>query len=197
MHELRLTGGRFKGRWIDAPQVPSTRPTSEKLRKTYFDILQDRLVEADSLDLFAGSGALGLEAISRGASHCTFVENHPIAVATIKKNGEKLGISQHIRIIKKDIFKALSLLNEENRLFNLVFIDPPYTKEHDQINLSANVLLKLDTGSILKNEAILFLEESRFFNFEKLEKTLNHLKLISRRAAGDSFLFEFIFLDKI
>jgi 16S rRNA (guanine966-N2)-methyltransferase len=119
---VRIIAGKWRGRTIQAPPGQSTRPTADRVRETLFSMLASRLGSFEELrvaDLFAGSGALGFEALSRGASHATFVESDPKAAAIIRRNGEKLGAAVHILG-----GSALSLPRSEP--FDLIFADPPY-----------------------------------------------------------------------
>ncbi len=119
---MRIIAGAWRGRTIDAPPGMATRPTADRVRETLFSMLASRLGSFEDLrvaDLFAGSGALGLEALSRGAAHATFVENDPKAAAIIRHNAEKLGAA--IQILGGS---ALALPPSEP--FDLIFADPPY-----------------------------------------------------------------------
>jgi 16S rRNA (guanine966-N2)-methyltransferase len=117
---VRIVGGARKGARIFAPKGASTRPTSDRVREAIFAILGS--VEGSSvLDLFAGSGALGLEALSRGAASATFVESEPTAVKAIERNLEKLGLAG--RIVRSDAARYIARTDER---YDLVFVDPPY-----------------------------------------------------------------------
>ena len=190
--KLKITGGEFRGRLIDAPKGNSTRPTLEKLRKTLFDICQMTIENATVLDLFSGSGALGIEALSRKAQSVTFVESHKMAVDTIKSNLQLLKLTNKTSLLPIDIFKALDRLDAENQPFDFIFIDPPYAKSKDEISLSEKVLLRLDTSPLTHESTRIFLEEGRYFNLDRTLESLKKLQLKSKREAGDSYLFEFI-----
>jgi 16S rRNA (guanine966-N2)-methyltransferase len=121
---MRIVAGEWRGRPIEAPPGRSTRPTADRVRETLFSMLASRLGSFEDLriaDLFAGSGALGFEALSRGAAEATFVENDPQAGAAIRRNAAKLGATDRIRILAGS---ALALPRSEP--FDLVFADPPY-----------------------------------------------------------------------
>ena len=121
---MRIIAGRFRGRPLQAPLGQATRPTADRVREALFSMLASRLGSFEGLrvaDLYAGSGALGLEAISRGAAHATFVEKDPKAQAAIKANAAKLGITEQVRTVGGS---ALSLPRSDG--FDLVFADPPY-----------------------------------------------------------------------
>jgi len=119
---MRIIAGKWRGRPIEAPPGPATRPTADRVRETLFSMLASRLGSFDDLrvgDLFAGSGALGLEALSRGAESATFVENDPAAAATIRRNAQTLGAT--IQLLATS---ALALPRSDP--FDLILADPPY-----------------------------------------------------------------------
>lgn len=187
--KLKITGGNFKGRMIDPPKGTATRPTSEKLRKTYFDICQDKVLDAAIIDFFAGSGAIGIEAISRGAKHAYFIDQDHHAVAAIKSNLESLKIEDQATIYKMDIFKSLKLLEKESIQADIIFIDPPYAKALEPISLGEKLLALLDDSTIISNKTWLFLEEGRYFNQERAFQDLKRLKLASSRGSQDTMLY--------
>ena len=122
---MRVVAGRFGGRSLVAPRGRPTRPTSDRVREALFSILGNDTVEgARGLDLFAGSGALGIEALSRGASNVTFVDSSRAAVATVRRNIEALGIEAEVR--RQDALAYLRTASRDARLYDLVFLDPPY-----------------------------------------------------------------------
>ena len=119
---MRIIAGKWRGRIIEAPPGKATRPTADRVRETLFSMLASRLGSFEDLrvaDLFAGSGALGFEALSRGAASATFVENDPAAAAVIRRNAAKLGAS--VQVLGGS---ALTLPRSE--AFDLMFADPPY-----------------------------------------------------------------------
>jgi 16S rRNA (guanine966-N2)-methyltransferase len=124
---VRIIAGTWRGRPLEAPLGMSTRPTADRVRETLFSMLASRLGSFEDLrvaDLFAGSGALGLEALSRGAASATFVENDPAAGAAIRRNAAKLGAEDRVRMLGSS---ALALFRSEP--FDLIFADPPYAAD--------------------------------------------------------------------
>jgi 16S rRNA (guanine966-N2)-methyltransferase len=118
---VRVVAGEFRGRRLQAPRGRATRPTADRVREALFSILGD-VRDARVLDLFAGSGALGIEALSRGAASAVFVESDGAAVAAIRRNLEAIG-ARETRVIRRDVLKFLASSAES---FDLVFVDPPY-----------------------------------------------------------------------
>jgi 16S rRNA (guanine966-N2)-methyltransferase len=122
---MRIIAGEWRGSAIEAPPGAGTRPTADRVRETLFSMLASRLGSFEDLrvaDLFAGSGALGLEALSRGAASATFVESDAAAAAAIRRNAEKLGADERARVISGS---ALALARSD--AFDVIFADPPYS----------------------------------------------------------------------
>lgn len=135
---LRIIGGNFRGRLLDFPPSAITRPTSDRGRQAIFNILEHRFCMQDGtsilknafvLDLFAGSGALGFESLSRGASFCIFVENNPKALSVLNANRKSLNSLEKSVVLKQDALNPFDLPSSlKNLKFDLIFIDPPYEK---------------------------------------------------------------------
>lgn len=154
---MRIVAGKFRGARIEAPKGRATRPTSDKVRQALFNVLEHGEPELDFegarvLDLFAGSGALGLEALSRGARFCLFVEESAAARAAIRRNVEALGLTGAIKIWRRDATK----LGPAGTLqpFDLIFCDPPYGKGLGERAIAAAV-----EGGWIKPGAIAVIEE--------------------------------------
>jgi 16S rRNA (guanine966-N2)-methyltransferase len=154
---VRIVGGEFRGRPLAAPAGRDTRPTTDRLRQTVFDILAhahgDPVKGARVLDLFAGTGALGIEALSRGASYVLFVEEAVEARAAIRTNVETLGLTGRTRIFRRDA----TTLGPAGTVapFNLVFADPPYGR-----GLGESALAAALAGGWLKPGALVVLEDA-------------------------------------
>jgi 16S rRNA (guanine(966)-N(2))-methyltransferase RsmD len=124
---MRIVGGRLGGRVLRAPTGQATRPTSEKVREAVFNILGE-VEGASVLDLFAGSGALGLEALSRGAAHATFVDTGRPALAAMRANLDELGVGDRATVLASDAV-AVAAGHRPTEPWSLVFVDPPYRSE--------------------------------------------------------------------
>lgn len=154
---MRIVGGKFRGRVLAAPFSSAIRPTSDRIRESLFNILEHRLVGGFSgvrvLDLFAGTGALGVEALSRGAKAAVFVEQSVEGRALIRMNAETLGLIGAARILRRDATQ----LGAAGTLvpFNLVFADPPYGR-----GAGEKAFMAAFEGGWLHNDAILVLEEA-------------------------------------
>jgi 16S rRNA (guanine966-N2)-methyltransferase len=123
---VRIVAGRWRGRTIAAPRGTSVRPTADRVREAWMSILQNDLPGATVLDLFSGSGALGLEALSRGAAHATFVESATSSLASLRTNIEQLGAADAATVHRMDALRFLATLGEH--AFDVAFADPPYQK---------------------------------------------------------------------
>lgn len=125
---MRVIAGTCKGRRLVAPKGSQTRPALDRIKESVFSILFD-VSGLSVLDLFAGSGSVGIEALSRGASSATFVENDSAALKALTTNLETCGFEQQSTIIKQDVARALTRLTKQGTEFDLIFVDPPYLKD--------------------------------------------------------------------
>ena len=126
---MRIVAGEARSRIIDAPKGTDTRPTLDRVRENLFNILMPRVPGARVLDLFAGSGALSLEALSRGAASAVMVDCDREAQRVERLNTERLGYQDRVRLLPCDWKRAVRLLTEERAVFDLVFLDPPYAMQ--------------------------------------------------------------------
>jgi 16S rRNA (guanine966-N2)-methyltransferase len=178
---VRIVGGEFRGRPLATPRSRDIRPTSDRLRETLFDILAHRygdcLNETRVLDLFAGTGALGLEALSRGAAYALFVEEGVEARGLIRRNIETLGLTGRTRIFRRDATR----LGEAGTIvpFDLVFADPPYGR-----GLGERAFGAARAGCWLNPGAICVLEESA----KTAVKPVGGFEELEKRQVGDSRL---------
>lgn len=123
---LRVIGGELNGRRLHSPAGRSTRPTSARVREAWFSAIGEYLPDASVLDLFAGSGALGIEALSRGAALVRFVESDRAALNVLRDNVKALDLELRAQVFPGDVFRLLSRLDPECRTFDLALADPPY-----------------------------------------------------------------------
>jgi len=128
---MRVTGGRLLGRRVLCPAGLVTRPTTDMLRVALFNMLKRRIEGSVVLDLFAGTGVLAFEALSRGAKSAVLVENNQKALAYIKKNIAALGLADSTKVIRRDVFKVLGVLAHLETKFDICFVDPPYALLRD------------------------------------------------------------------
>jgi 16S rRNA (guanine966-N2)-methyltransferase len=183
---MRIVGGRLKGRSLAAPSSRDIRPTADRLRESLFNILvhayDDPIAEARVLDLFAGTGALGIEAISRGAKFALFVDNGAEARALLRNNVEALGLGGVTKVYRRDA----THLGPAHPLepFSIAFLDPPYAK-----GFAEKALASLRDGGWLTKGALLVVEEAKAAGFKAPEG----FGELERRAYDDT---EFVFLRR-
>lgn len=149
-NQLRIIGGGWRRRRLSFPNVPGLRPTPDSMRETLFNWLQGHIAGSRCLDLFAGSGALGFEALSRGAAEVVLVEKHPVVIKALYNNLALLG-AKHAQIVHAD---ALQYLDKTTEPFDFIFLDPPFYQ-----NLLPPVLSILLTKGLLKPTGMLYLEQ--------------------------------------
>ncbi len=153
---MRIVGGEFRGRRLAEPKDKSIRPTTDRNRESLFNILShswsQKLDNVDVLDLFSGTGALGLEALSRGAQHVTFIEESAAGCALLRANVETLDIADRTRIVRSRAQRAASAYQFSS--FDLVFADPPYGKR-----LGENAVSAFAKRGLLNDGALVVLEE--------------------------------------
>ena len=148
---MRIIVGSFKGAVLHSPKGADTRPTSDKVREALFDIIGRRIADASFLDLFWGTGAVGFEALSRGASQVTIVEAAQIDL--IRKNAAKLKVetSDRFHVILGDALKAIHVMEKRNQMFDFIFADPPWSEGHETETVnSASGILNFDGTLILE-----------------------------------------------
>lgn len=191
---MKIISGQFKNRPLAVPKGLATRPSSGRLRESLFNICQNEIEGAKFLDLFSGSGAIGLEALSRGASSVTFVESSKEAIRCIEKNIQNLQVEKYCKVMFGDVFANLDRLCKFGEKFDIIFADPPYQTDIalDGVKMpfSSHVIRKVDEGDLLKEGGLLFVEESSECPDNTAE--LEHLKLKSSRRMGHSMLQQFI-----
>jgi 16S rRNA (guanine966-N2)-methyltransferase len=133
---MRIVAGSFGGRRLHPPKNRAIRPTSDRVREAIFSIIAEQIPDANVLDLFAGTGALGLEALSRGASRAVFVDQSAEANRLIRANVELCGVQDRATVMQKSIVQALRRLGKDGCTFDLVFMDPPYGRGTIETTLS-------------------------------------------------------------
>jgi 16S rRNA (guanine(966)-N(2))-methyltransferase RsmD len=150
---LRIISGERRGRLIKTVSGSSTRPTTDRVKESLFNILQPRLPGSSVLDLYSGTGNLGLEALSRGCEDAVFVEKDPKALAVLRENCRSMDYPDYIDIMPLDVRKAIPVLSAKGRTFDIVIMDPPYN--HD---LESPTIEALDTYGLVKEDGIIVVE---------------------------------------
>lgn len=177
---MKVISGILKGRTIKGYNIEGTRPTMDRVKESIFGSIQNYIQDSIVLDLFAGSGNLGIEALSNGSEYCYFVDNNKECIKCINDNLNKFNINNKSKVIFKDYNKALEYFKDNNINFDLIFIDPPY--KYENINDIVNIITKYN---LLNNNGILVLE----FKYDNLMLDSNIYTLHKSKKYGDKFVF--------
>jgi 16S rRNA (guanine(966)-N(2))-methyltransferase RsmD len=184
---LKIVAGIYKNRLLKAPKGDKTRPTSSLVRESLFNICRNDIEGVRFLDLCAGSGGVGLEALSRGASFAAFVEKSPFALPALYHNIETLKVQNETRVYKSDVTSTLKKLSG----FDIVYADPPYEltpKDAEPKTFLAKTILEhVNSSDLLKPGGHLFIEEGGQIN-----GSWENLELIDVRKLGKAFLHHYI-----
>lgn len=179
---MRIIAGKYRGRSLKSPPSAQTRPTSDRLRETLFNVLAPRIEGARFLDLCAGTGAVGIEALSRGAEHATFVDQSRKMCSLIEANTSVLGIDENeFEIVNADASDYLRRHAKRDRgPFDLIFFDPPYSSAYTLVSLISDT-----GGQLLTDDGVLIVEH---YKKTDLPGTLGSLKRYRTLKQGDSVL---------
>lgn len=205
---MHIFSGKYKNRLLKSPQGIQTRPTSGRIREAFFSICQNYIEGARFLDLFAGSGAMGLEALSRGAAFTTFVDLSRESVQCLKENITHLKVESQTKVYLGDVFNLLENISKRGSQFDVIYADPPYLKngifDDKSIPYSLQVIHLVEKLKLLSPGGELFIEDSiDLLNNDLLkgssptkgwpnfELGLTHLKLKSQREMGKTLLKQF------
>jgi 16S rRNA (guanine(966)-N(2))-methyltransferase RsmD len=186
---MRVIAGTYRSRPLTAPRGMATRPTSDRLRETLFNILAPRIQGAHFADLYAGTGAVGIEALSRGAAHVTFVESAASAVAALLANLAALRIRENFQLEQRSVSLALRTLARRDPHFTLVYLDPPW-EDAAAYTQSLNLLAE-SSAALLAPEAIVIAEHARpgsFTGSATLTDTYGTLERYRLLEKGDAAL---------
>ncbi len=181
---MKIISGKYKGRNILGFNIDGTRPTQDRVKENLFNMINDYIKDKVVLDLFAGSGNLGLEALSREAKYTYFVDNNPKAINTIKKNIDNISID-NCKVLKMDYKKALSYFKENKIKLDLIFLDPPYETSHIEQSL-----FLVDKYSLISTNGIVICESNDLNKIIYSEE----YKVLKEKKYGDKYI---VILKKI
>lgn len=179
---MRVIAGSARRLSLKTVEGLDTRPTTDRIKETLFNMINDKVCESNFLDLYSGSGAIGIEALSRGASSCYFVENNISAVKCIEENLKNTRLEKNAIVIRHDVNSSLSKLSDTGSVFSIVFMDPPYQKQLEEETLKNLVKYKL-----INQETLIIVEADKMTDFgfissiglkiikEKIYKTNKHV----------------------
>jgi 16S rRNA (guanine966-N2)-methyltransferase len=177
---MRIIAGKYRGRRLRAPRGRRIRPTSDRIRESLFNIIGNDICGHQIVDIYAGTGALGIEALSRGAQHAVFIDNHPLSLDCVRANIAPLNNADQWDIIRWDAGSSLRCLTGLDRRFGYAFIDPPYNK-----GLAAKTLRNLLACDVMAPGGLIVLEHH---HLEKLEALDPRLILWDQRHYGKTLV---------
>jgi 16S rRNA (guanine966-N2)-methyltransferase len=184
---MRVIAGIYRSRILKCLKGLALRPTSDRLRETLFNVLGSGIQGSRFLDVFAGTGAVGIEALSRGAEHVSFIENHAPSTALIRKNLATLKVHSGVTVICADAIRGLETLEAKieagDGAYDYIFIDPPYAATADY----SRVLQKVGASKLLADRGIVILEHRKTFDLPDPFGTLKRVRLLRQGDAALSF----------
>jgi 16S rRNA (guanine(966)-N(2))-methyltransferase RsmD len=185
---MRIIAGTARHRIIQSVPDSLTRPTTDRIKESIFNILNFRIPGSEILDLFAGTGNMGLEAISRGAKSSVFVDLRKVSIDTINKNIETLGFTSQSKVIMSEAEKALLCLSSKGYSFDIIFCDPPY---HMGLDIPAMELI--ESKRLLKRDGILIV---RHHQKTKLPETLGAIEMYRQKKYGDCIVSFYRYIEE-
>ena len=183
---MRVIAGTYRSRILKSLKGLALRPTSDRLRETLFNVLAPNIAGSRFVDLFAGTGAIGIEALSRGAAEVVFIENHPPAATLIRRNLESLGINTGVTVLAVDALRGLAMLasrKQHSLGLDYVFLDPPYAAAEDY----SRVLEFLGSTDLLAPSGIVVAEHRRNFDLREEAGVLRRYRVLRHGDAALSF----------
>ena len=184
---MRIVAGKFKGRRLKTLKGLEVRPTADRVKESLFRIFGEQVIDADFLDLCAGTGSIGLEALSQGARSATFVDSNYHAIRTIESNLEMCGFDRkhpHVRLVHLDARKALARLGKRKAQFDLIYFDPPYASK-----IHESCVKQIAETNLLSPAGVLVIEHRRIQETDWVESLiLNELVLGRQERYGDTML---------
>ena len=177
---MRVISGFLKGRNILGYTLDGTRPTMDRGKESLFGIIQNYVNDSICLDLFAGSGSLGIEAISNGAKKCYFVDKSIDAIKVLNENLNNFNIENKTKVIKNDYINALNYFKEKNIKFDIIFLDPPY-----KMHILNNIMNYLIENDLLNDNGIIVCETDNQY----LDNNIKKLELIKQKKYGTTYLY--------
>jgi 16S rRNA (guanine(966)-N(2))-methyltransferase RsmD len=184
--KMRVIAGIYRSRQLTAPRGDTTRPTSDRLRETVFNILAPRIADSRFVDLYAGTGAVGIEALSRGASHVWFAENAVPALASLRKNFATLKIDRGFTLEERGVGAMLQQLGKLQQPVDIVYLDPPYEAE-DEYSGTLNFFGSVRGRAILAPNALVIAEHNSKAKLAARYGVLEHTRLVKQGDAALSF----------
>ncbi|MDR1773700.1 MAG: 16S rRNA (guanine(966)-N(2))-methyltransferase RsmD [Clostridioides sp.] len=173
---MRIISGKVRGLKLETPKNDDIRPTTDRIKESVFNIINSYILDSEVLDLFSGSGSLGLECISRGAKKCVFVDSNKESINLLKKNIRKTRFEENSEVFNLDFRDALGQFGTKNKKFDLIFLDPPY---HE--GLFEEALQKIQKNNLIKEDSLIIVEHD---TEDKLPDKIDKLSKKDERKYG-------------
>jgi len=177
---LRIISGEFRGRKLEKLEGMDIRPTSDRVKESLFNMLGARVAGCSFLDLFAGTGGIGIEAYSRGAQQVVFIDESAKSIKVLKSNLEKLKVEESVEVYNTDYINAINRLAMDQRKFDIIFIDPPYLKDFEK-----NALLHISEHGLLQDDGIVVVEHDIQ---DKMPENAGSLDIQRQKKYGNTML---------
>ncbi len=162
---MRVIAGKARRIPLETIEGLDTRPTTDRIKETLFNMIQNDLYGCSFLDLFSGSGAIGIEALSRGCEDATFIESNPKAITCINNNLKKTKLDSMATVIARDVITAINQLQHQSKSFDIIFMDPPYNMQWEQ-----KVLEEIAGTGLIKDNGLIIVEASLDSTFDYVEQ---------------------------
>ena len=157
---MRVISGKARGLKLNTPKNDDVRPTTDRVKESLFNMINSYIMDSEILDLFAGTGSLGIECLSRGANQCIFVDNSKESINIVKSNIKKARVENESIVLNLDFKSAINSLSLKNKQFDVIFMDPPYYK-----NMFSDALSAVDNNNLLKEDGIIVVEHDTVDKF--------------------------------
>ena len=177
---MRVISGKVRGLKLDTPKNDDVRPTTDRVKESLFNIINPYVIDSNVLDLFAGTGSLGIECLSRGALSATFVDVSKDSINIVKSNVKKARVENESTILNLDFKTAIDRLNVQNKKFDIIFMDPPYYK-----NMFIDALSNIDNSNLLSEDGIIVVEHD---TKDKFIDKIGRLEKIKEKKYGNTTL---------
>ena len=184
---MRVIAGKARHLLLKTIPGLETRPTTDRTKETLFNVINPYIADCTFLDLFSGSGAIGIEALSRGANCAVFVESNHAAINCIKTNLVTTKLEQEAEVLNMEVMSAIGTLENKKKKFDIIFMDPPYDQE-----IEKSVLIRLLSSSILHEDTIIIVEASKQTKFEYLEGTSFQVYKVKEYKTNKHVFIEFV-----
>jgi 16S rRNA (guanine966-N2)-methyltransferase len=185
---MRIISGRARGLKLNAPKNNDIRPTTDRIKESLFNIINPYVLDSEVLDLFAGTGSLGLECLSRGAKECVFVDSSKESIKVLNSNIKKANFVSESQVLNYEFNNALNSLKLKNRKFDIVFLDPPYYE-----NMFIEAIKKIDSFDLINEDSIIVVEHD---SVDKFPDTLGRIKKHRDKKYGNTTLTFYKLEDK-